>query len=241
LGTVAPAQESAWREAAQAVEAALAARMNWPTGPAQLGQLVVEVLVRPEEPWLFSATLRSRDRGPLPGGVWPLVAPEGVPSRSWAKLEELCWALGRFPRPGDQVLELGAAPGGATRALLDRGARVVAVDPVAFAVPDALAHRFVRCEKPVELLQRGDLPDGVRWLVVDISQAAPRVVNQIRRIVPRYRRTLRGVLLTLKLPTWELVERWPTWQRQLRELGLSDVQAGHLPSFRQELGVWGRF
>ncbi|MFO0634461.1 MAG: SAM-dependent methyltransferase [Nannocystaceae bacterium] len=51
-------------------------------------------------------------------------------TRAWAKLEEaLAWS--RLPlREGDVVVEIGAAPGGAALALLQRGAEVaIGIDP----------------------------------------------------------------------------------------------------------------
>ena len=62
-----------------------------------------------------------------------------VPSRAWHKLEELlAWAR-ITPAAGEQVLEIGCAPGGATVALLDRGLRVVGVDPQPVVLPPRLA------------------------------------------------------------------------------------------------------
>jgi len=50
-------------------------------------------------------------------------------SRAAAKLEEALDSFGLEPGKGESCVDLGAAPGGWTARLLDRGARVTAVDP----------------------------------------------------------------------------------------------------------------
>jgi 23S rRNA (cytidine2498-2'-O)-methyltransferase len=54
-------------------------------------------------------------------------------SRAAAKLEEALDSFGLEPGKGETCVDLGAAPGGWTARLLDRGARVTAVDPANLA------------------------------------------------------------------------------------------------------------
>jgi len=51
-----------------------------------------------------------------------------APSRSYLKVEEAYGVLGVEPLPGEQVCDLGAAPGGWSYSAARRGARVVAID-----------------------------------------------------------------------------------------------------------------
>lgn len=51
-----------------------------------------------------------------------------APSRSYLKVEEAFALMGRSPKDGDIVADLGAAPGGWTWAALKRGATVYAID-----------------------------------------------------------------------------------------------------------------
>ena len=51
-----------------------------------------------------------------------------APSRSYLKVEEAYVVLGREPRPGETVCDLGAAPGGWSYSAAKRGAHVVAID-----------------------------------------------------------------------------------------------------------------
>jgi 23S rRNA (cytidine2498-2'-O)-methyltransferase len=64
-----------------------------------------------------------------PGGRLRVHVSEEAPSRAAMKLEEALLWLDRSPEPGDLCVDLGASPGGWTWVLLERRARVLAVDP----------------------------------------------------------------------------------------------------------------
>lgn len=71
----------------------------------------------------------ARCASPFPHGEARLVEDrEGPPSRAYLKLWEALVRMGRWPRPGDRCLDLGASPGGWTWLLARLGASVTAVD-----------------------------------------------------------------------------------------------------------------
>lgn len=241
-GRVPPKVLARWADLARAegerVAAVLGDRVR--TGAAAPGDAVLDVIVRPDEPLVLAWHRHGPGRGPLPGGRWDLRPPPDAPSRAWAKLEELCAWSGADPRAGERVLEIGCAPGGATVALLDRGCEVVGVDPQPVTLPDRLADRpFRRIPHRIESVPRDDLPDEVHWIVVDAGVAAPVAIHALPGLVRRWRDSLRAVILTLKLPEWTLAGRTPDMLGKLTEIGLSRVDAAHLPSFRREVGAIG--
>jgi 23S rRNA (cytidine2498-2'-O)-methyltransferase len=72
----------------------------------------------------------ARDAPSLaPGGRLRVHVPDTAPSRAAMKLEEALIWLDRGPERGDLCVDLGASPGGWTWVLLERGAKVLAVDP----------------------------------------------------------------------------------------------------------------
>jgi 23S rRNA (cytidine2498-2'-O)-methyltransferase len=74
-----------------------------------------------------------------PGGRRRMrTGPQDV-SRAAAKLEEALDSFGLEPGKGETCVDLGAAPGGWTARLLERGARVIAVDPANMA-PELRQH-----------------------------------------------------------------------------------------------------
>ena len=82
----------------------------------------------------FIGTSRAATGSPWPMGIPRLAMPRGAPSRSTLKLAEALITLlkdeerARLLRPGMRAIDLGAAPGGWTWQLAQRGLRVTAVD-----------------------------------------------------------------------------------------------------------------
>ena len=178
-----------------------------------------------------------------PLGDPQLSVPASSPSRAWLKLEEAARAFPLRIDDGDVVVEVGCAPGGVTRALLDRGAVVVGVDP------NAMDERILRHPSFTHLRTSGqqatDLPRALahaggppRLLVVDINQRPNAAISGVERIIEHCRPTLRQALFTLKLGDWKHVEELPHWRRRLERLLGMTTTATQLPANRQELCVF---
>ena len=120
---------------------------------------------------------------------------EGPPSRAYLKLWEALTRAGRWPRPGETCLDLGAAPGGWTWALARLGARVLAVDkaPLEPAVA-ALPNVAFRPESAFALDPRREAP--VDWLFSDVVCYPERLLALVRRWLDAGR--ARHVLCTVK-------------------------------------------
>ena len=75
---------------------------------------------------------KSRDHlTPRAGGIYRYAMTPETVSRAAFKLTEIFERLSLSVPEGGEALDLGAAPGGWTRVLLEKGARVTAVDPAA--------------------------------------------------------------------------------------------------------------
>ena len=95
--------------------------------------LVVQVWVLGREHLLVAVTRKNRGKGSTAEPLFSHPAHRvpvdpNAPCRSYYKLEEALRVSGSGPRPGENCVDLGAAPGGWTWAALKRGARVIAVD-----------------------------------------------------------------------------------------------------------------
>ncbi len=172
-----------------------------------------------------------------PMGIPRLRMPKRAPSRSVLKLEE---ALHRLvpeverPRPGERAVDLGAAPGGWSWLMRQRGARVIAVDngPLAAGLDD---------DPGVEHLRRDAFryhpPAPVDWLLCDVVDRPQGVA----RLMLRWLRAghCRAALFNLKLPMRRPLE---TVQRTLRALEATgaEVRAGQLYHDREEITVYAR-
>ena len=108
---------------------ALAARRTSAEGVARHGGALAQVCLAQEDLAAFGVL-------PLPdaltlrhGGRARMKVSSDAPSRAAMKLEEALDWLGFGPERGELCVDLGAAPGGWTWVLVQRGARVIAVDP----------------------------------------------------------------------------------------------------------------
>ena len=189
------------------------------------------------EPWLLGLHTHGPGRSIYPGGRVPLQLPSDAPSRAWLKLEEGLVLSGLPVRPGEVAVEIGSAPGGASWALLQRGLRVIGVDPGEMAEAVLRHPRFTHLKQTLGELRREQLPQRVDWLLLDVNLAPQVALHQVRRVVSTLRDTLRGALLTLKLNDWRLVAQVPQLLARVQAMGFVDVQARQLATNRQEICV----
>ncbi|MFV8751674.1 SAM-dependent methyltransferase [Nannocystaceae bacterium ST9] len=241
-----PIEDQAPRaERASIVRAGLlaAAPERWRPEPrAALGELVLDVIVphgrEPDEPWLVGWHRHSPEHGPDPGGVDYLPPPAESPSRAWSKLEEaLRWAE-LAPRAGELALEIGAAPGGAAFALLERGLAVTGIDPGPIA-PQVVRHRsgFTHLRKPFAELERDRLPRRFAWLLLDVNLAPTIGLRYVEDLLRSTGARPRGALLTLKLNDDEVAASLPRLHARLAALAgeRGRVRVTQLPSHRSEV------
>ncbi len=163
-------------------------------------QIVVSVLCTPEKAYLGISTVQE-NLSDWPGGMRHFAqTPEQI-SRSEFKLLEALEVFGVTLSSEGRALDLGAAPGGWTRLLLEAGMHVVAVDP---AKLDPRLARHPRLEHYRGLAQdylEEAIKKQKRFDVIandmrmDARDAA-RLLVQARRCL----RTDGFVLSTLKLP-----------------------------------------
>jgi 23S rRNA (cytidine2498-2'-O)-methyltransferase len=169
-----------------------------------------------------------------PGGAPPLELPEYAVSRAYLKMAEaLSWSSLPMVR-GDRIVELGCAPGGASQALLDAGLEVIGVDP---AEPDAvvLEHpRFTHLRARAGEASRKALR-GVQWLAADMNVAPQYTLDAVESVVRHPDLHIRGLLLTLKLPDWQLADELPSYVDRVRTWGYKDVRLRQLAFNRQEI------
>lgn len=265
-----PSEEDAW-QAASTLEAQLRADPRLTSvcqnisGRAEPGECVVELFIptprsgkakhprrhddeTPPPWWVGVFFLPHPGLGkqlcPFPGAVWPLSAPDNAPSRAWYKLEEARHTFAIPFQPGDVALELGSAPGGATRALLGLGVSVVGVDPdlmdpkvVAFQGPARA--RLTHIRSNISELRTEDLPNRIDWILLDVNLAPQLTLHALHRLADRLRDGLMGMLLTLHLNEPELVVALPELLRRVKSMGISVPLTTHLLANRQEVCVYG--
>jgi len=203
---------------------------------ARSGQLVLDcILVAPNQWWVgyhVAATVPSQ----WPGGVPPIEPCDNMISRAYLKMHEaLAWS--QMPvEPGDACVEIGCSPGGSAQALLEVGLDVAGIDPANVDELIRVHPNFVHLKKRVRDLRRREFR-GIKWLVSDSIVAPEYTLDSVESIVTYDDVHIRGMLLTLKLPNWDLVTQIPDYVERVRSWGFAHVRARQLAYNRQEICV----
>ncbi len=226
-------------------EALLAAAISLHlTGCPKAGEWVLDVIVgNDDEPLFLGAHQHSQDTHPQPGGLPRLVIPEAAPSRAWLKLEQAL-AFAGFDKEGllknKVALELGCAPGGATYAMLNRGMRVIGVDPAEMApcvtdfrgVPGA---SFTHLPVSVNAITRKDVPMWLDLLVSDMNLAPPIALRQVERIQSYVH--AQALIITVKINDPAMQIRIDDFIKHVRHFAPEPVRATQLPANRSEICI----
>lgn len=201
---------------------------------ARPDSLVFDVcLVEPNQ-WWFGFHEANSTAGRWPGGV-PFFDTDSDPiSRAYFKLKEALLWSGLPVAENDLCAELGSAPGGACQLLLEMGAKVIAVDPAEME-EDVLKHpNLTHIRRRGHEVKKRDFRD-VRWLMADITMVPTYTLDTVSEIVSHEAVDIKGMVLTLKLTNWELLESTPKWVERIKALGFKYVRTRQLAFNRQEI------
>lgn len=203
---------------------------------APQGGLVLDVvLVEPGE-WYIGWHVAQSRLERWPGAMLPVAAPEDAISRAYLKMEEaLKWSALQVGR-GDLWVELGCAPGGSCQALVDRGYRVLGVDPAEVEEPLASHPKFKHLRKRSAEVRHSELADA-KWLAADLSATPKYTLDVVEEIVKHRSNSIRGLVLTLKLTSWDLAtpKRLGEYVKRVQSWGFRDVRLRQLVHNRREI------
>lgn len=190
-------------------------------------------VVEPNQ-WWFGFHEANSTAGRWPGGV-PLFDTEADPvSRAYFKLKEALLWSGLPIAEGDVCAELGSAPGGACQLLLEKGAKVLAIDPAEME-PEILAHpSLTHIRRRGHEVKKRDFRD-VRWLFADITMVPNYTLDTVSEIVAHDAVDIKGMALTLKLTNWDLLESVPDWIARIKALGFKHIRTRQLAFNRLEI------
>ncbi len=205
---------------------------------AQPGQRLLDVIVVEPDCWYAGCHQANGTNESWPGGSWPVVAPTGMISRAYLKIAEaLAWS-GLPVTPDDWVVEIGSSPGGACQRLLDLGLRVTGVDPAAMDERILKHPRFEHWRGKAATIKRKRYAK-FRWLVADANVAPNYTLDVVGDILQYPGNQIEGILLTLKLSSWEHLDDLPKCLSSIRELGFDHVAVRQLASNRRECCLMG--
>jgi 23S rRNA (cytidine2498-2'-O)-methyltransferase len=200
--------------------------------------VAVQICLAPEGLYHSVARMdRLSDR--FSGGVVRMADDPLAPSRSGMKLEEVFVRIGAEPRKGQRAVDLGAAPGGWTWALVRRGCRVLAVDHGPLRMPSG--YPAVKLIKHVK--ENGitfEPPTGwipVDWWVCDMLVPPGVAFGLVRRWLGQGRSN--RFVCNIKLPQtdpWPAIRPIVAWLESQRNLSWQVRQLYH---DRREVTLYG--
>jgi 23S rRNA (cytidine2498-2'-O)-methyltransferase len=166
----------------------------------------------------------------------PLQSACDAVSRAWWKFETgLRWA--RFPIGcRTRCLDIGCAPGGASQALLARGAEVLGVDPADLPAEIKKHPNFTHLRDKIGQIRRTRFRK-VRWILSDMNVAPAYTLDVIEELLSHPHIRIRGILTTLKLFDVRQAETIERYLERFRQWGFRHVRAAQLQFHRQEIGV----
>ena len=194
---------------------------------AQPEENVLDVVLVEPSHWFFGTHVAQTWSTRWPGGVQPIQPQYEPVSRAYYKAAEAIAWSGMDMKPGDLVVEIGSAPGGACGRLLEMGFRVLGIDPAEMDPRIAGHPKFKHIRA-----RAGDLPRkeyrGAKWLLVDSNVKPAKTLATVGNIVTHQYSTIEGMLLTLKLGDYsatqwidqwiETVESWNPQNIRVRQL-----------------------
>lgn len=177
---------------------------------------------------------------PWPMGIPRLRMPARAPSRSTLKLAEAIHVLledderERILRPGQRAVDLGAAPGGWTWQLVQRGLHVTAVDNGALR-PQVLATEMVEHLRADGFTWRPSRP--VDWMVCDMVEQPSRIAALMAEWIAsgRCRYTIFNLKLPMKRRLQALEQCRELIRKRLHSIGPFDLRIKHLYHDREEV------
>ena len=191
-----------------------------------------------EEAVYLGFSHKNENITPRTAGVYRYAFDEGNISRAEFKLTEVFDTLDLSSVEGKEALDLGAAPGGWTRVLLGKGARVTAVDPAKLdprieSLEDVTHYRGLSQDY---LREHGD--KRFAMLVNDMRMDARESVRVTLEALPMLDKGA-WVVVTLKLPEKKSLHVAREALRILGE-GVEIVYARQLYHNRSEITAVGR-
>lgn len=201
--------------------------------PAAADSLVFDVVLVEPNQWWIGYHYAVTPPGRWPGGV-PLIPTTNPPiSRAYYKAAEaLAWS-GIQIQPGQWCAEIGSAPGGCCQLLLEKGAKVIGIDPAEMDDSIIQNPNFVHLRKRGNEVKKKEFAH-VKWLFADLNIVPNYTLDTITEIVNNQHVHIQGLILTMKLADWSLADQIPIFRQRIAEAGFKLVKTRQLAFNRRE-------
>ena len=202
---------------------------------AQSEQRVFDVIMIEPDYWFYGFHYADTKPQRWPGGTPQFDLDQEPVSRAYFKLREALLWSGIHIRKDDVCAEIGSSPGGACQLLLEKGAKVIAIDP-ADMEPEIAEHENLTHYKCRGKEIKKNLLKDTRWLISDVNVAPSYTLDMIDDIITnQHVNKVMGMILTLKLSDLELSTDIPQWIQRVKDFGFQWVKTRQLAFNRREI------
>jgi len=203
---------------------------------AREGDRVLDVIMVEPDQWWVGWHEIDYKTAQWPGGAFPIDRDREVISRAYFKTAEaLAWS-GLPIREGDHVIEIGSSPGGSVQRLLEIGMYVTGIDPAEMDATIAAHPNYKHVRARGGDIKRQHYARA-RWLLVDSNVKPEKTLTTVENVVQNQRTSIEGLVLTLKLSSYELAVEIPMWIERIRSWGYENIQVRQLATGKKEVCV----
>ncbi len=200
---------------------------------AKTDEPIFDIVINQPNEWWYGYHFATTRQARWPGGVPLIDTSEEKISRAYYKLKEALLWSGIQIRPNEVCAEIGSSPGGACQLLLEMGAKVIAIDPAELE-PELLENKnLTYIRRRGREVKKRDFRD-VKWLMADLNIAPTYTLDTVEEIVTHADVDVNGMLLTLKIADWKLVDDIPKYIARVKKMGFGVVKTRQLAFNRQE-------
>ncbi|EQC43898.1 ribosomal RNA large subunit methyltransferase J [Bacteriovorax sp. Seq25_V] len=205
-------------------------------------EYIVNVIeISPGKFWI-GLSFVTNATNPYPNGNTEIVLPPNAPSRAYLKIAEADKIFNLNLNFNDLVIEYGSAPGGATTYLLDKGLKVVGVDPALMDESCANNPNFKHLQIPVQDLSQEKLPDApVQLVTVDLNLNPKQSLKEVLRLTKKHAHDIRGILFTIKIVNEFHLQKMGEYKKLFIDFGAREVIEMQLSSHKKEYLIYAKF
>lgn len=200
----------------------------------QLGDEVFELIKLSEEAVYLGKFKVECEQDKLIGGFQSMDIPSEAPSRAYLKIIHGAKVAGVDFKSGQNAIEIGSSPGGATYALLAKGLNVIGVDPGKMDAICLENKNFQHHEVSIQDFKVDKINRPIDWFLVDMNLAPEATIRECEKILAVINTTMKGGFITLKMTKQSLVSKLPFYRKLLERLGFDVILTTQLPSHKQE-------
>lgn len=200
----------------------------------EIGDTVHELIKISEDAVYLGRFKVEKERDKLIGGFQSMEILIGAPSRAFLKIVQGAKASGVKFQKGENAIEIGSSPGGATFALLELGLNVIGVDPGKMDSVCLANKNFIHHEVSIQDFKIEKIDRPIDWFLVDMNLAPEATIRECEKIFNVIRKTMKGGFITLKMTKQSLVSKLPFYRKLLERLGFEVVLTTQLPAHKQE-------